>query len=189
MSTHAIGTGFPLITDRRAFGQSSSSTSGEVHSSEPSTMPLFAVTLQCSSDSNEVTLPPGSLMSPRTRSCAELRVRYARNRNRDDVRSSLQTPFDVIDPSYPCLHIGCFSDGVTVNEKSVVISCCNLQPGLLRWHAKKYLLSEISGRSNLRRFDPLGIAEIQLILALLRAEVGLLYVVAEHEPASQDQGP
>ena len=93
-------------------------------------------------------------------------------------------PFDVIDPSYPCLHIGCFSDEVTVNEESVVISCCNLQPRLLRWHAKKYLLSEISRRSNLGGFDPLGIAEVQLILALFWAEVGLLYVVPEHEPAS-----
>src|SRR5438093_11956762 len=71
VSTQAIGIGFSLITDRRAFGQSSSSTRGEVHSAEPSTMPLFAATLQCSSDSNEVTLPPGSLMRPRTRSCAE----------------------------------------------------------------------------------------------------------------------
>ena len=71
VSTHAIGIGFPLITDRRAFGQSCSSTKGEVHSSEPFTMPLCELTLQCSSDINEVTLPLGSLMNPRTRTCAE----------------------------------------------------------------------------------------------------------------------
>src|SRR5262249_31716747 len=71
VSTHAIGTGFPLIADRRAFGQTCSSTKGEVQSSEPSTMPLCEVTLQCSSDINEIILPLGSLMNARTRTCAE----------------------------------------------------------------------------------------------------------------------
>ena len=64
-----------------------------------------------------------------------------------------------------------------------------LQPRLLGWHGKKYLLSEISYRSNFCRFDPLGITEVQLVLALLRAEVRLLYVVPEHEAAGQHQGP
>src|SRR5207247_11024099 len=117
------------------------------------------------------------------------RVRRARNRNGDDVRSSLQTLFDVIDSSYPCLHSGFFSDGAAVNDKFVVISCCNFHPGLRRWHAEKHLLSEISQRRNLRRFDPLGIAEIQLILPLTRAEVALPYIVAEHDPTDQDHGP
>src|SRR5215831_17239790 len=67
VSTHAIGTHFPLIAERRAFGQSCSSIKREVQSSEPSTMPLCEVTLQCSSDINEVTLPLGSLMNARTR--------------------------------------------------------------------------------------------------------------------------
>src|ERR1043166_4231526 len=68
--THAIGIRFPLIADRRAFGQSCSSTRGEVHSAEPSTIPLCELTLQCSSDINEITLPLGSLNNPRTRICA-----------------------------------------------------------------------------------------------------------------------
>ena len=110
-------------------------------------------------------------------------VRRARTRNRNDVGSNLQMPFDVIDPGYPCLQTRTVSDGAVVNDNIVFVSCCNLQPGLRRWHAKKNLLSEISNWSHLRRFDPLGIAEIQLILALLWAEVGLLYIVTEHEPA------
>src|SRR5215467_260216 len=71
VSTHVIGAHVPLIADRRAFGQSCSSTKGEVHSSEPPTMPLWEVTLQCSSDINEITFPLGSLINARTRICAE----------------------------------------------------------------------------------------------------------------------
>src|SRR5437667_1928333 len=118
-----------------------------------------------------------------------VRVRRARTRNRYDVGSNLQTFFDVIDTGYSRLHTGSFSDGAAVNDNFVVVSSCNLQPSLRRWHAKKHLLSEITYRNNLRRFDPLGIAEIQLILALLRAEVGLLYIVTQHAPAGQDHGP
>ena len=98
-------------------------------------------------------------------------------------------PFDVIDPGYPCLHTGSFSDGSAINDKFVVVSCGNLHPRLRRWHAKKHILSEISYRSNLGRLDPLGITEIQLILVLLRTEVGLLYIITKHESASQHQAP
>src|SRR5215471_18848737 len=90
-------------------------------------------------------------------------------------------PFDIIDPGYPCLHTGSFSDGPAINDKFVVVSCCNLQPRLRRCHPKKHLLSEISYRSNLGRFDPLGITEVQLILALLRAKVRLLYIITAHD--------
>src|SRR5260370_18965008 len=117
------------------------------------------------------------------------RVRRACTRNRYDVGSNLQTLFDVIDPGYSCLQSRFCSDRSAINDNVVVVSCRNLQPGLYRWHAKKHFLSEISYRSNFRRFDPLGVAEIQLILALLGAEVGLLHIVTEQEPAGQNQCP
>ena len=117
------------------------------------------------------------------------RVRCARTRNRYDVGSELQTLFDVIDSGYPGLQTGSFSDRPVVNDNFVVVSCCNFQPRLSGWHAKKYFLSEISYRRNNRRFDPLGIAEIELILALLWTEVGLLYIITEHKPARQHQAP
>src|SRR5207248_3151924 len=70
-STQVMWMGCSRIVARRAFGHTSSCTSGELHCRGHSTMPVFGVTFQLSSENSDQLLPTASLKPPQTRSCAE----------------------------------------------------------------------------------------------------------------------
>ena len=80
-------------------------------------------------------------------------------------------------------------NGVAVDNQLEVIRRRDFQPGAGRGVAKKNLFPKIGDRPDLRRFYPLGIAEVELILSFFWSEISLNNEVSEHEPTGRDQGP